>query len=299
MQCPKHKGKIMISNNDFALISALDFESIKVKLMHKESGEAWSLEHANAMEIEYRRFLYLMKAFPSEQTAPLEDVDTFWHYHILDTMKYARDCEAVFGYFLHHYPYLGMVGENGLEILEQAGDRTRELYEATFGESYLRAFGAAEAGSNGVPAAAEAGAAWCGRAPVEAGSAQHAWCGRAPELAADAAKAAWCGRAPVKVDGSQAAWCGRAPAAAADAGTSKTAWCGRAPVKAEGTQTAWCGRAPELAADAGKAAWCGRAPMKADAAANTAWCRRAPVEVQAAAVQSAWCGRAPALALAA
>ena len=259
----------MISNNDFALISALDFESIKVKLMHKESGEAWSLEHANAMEIEYRRFLYLMKAFPSEQTAPLEDVDTFWHYHILDTMKYARDCEAVFGYFLHHYPYLGMVGENGLEILEQAGDRTRDLYEATFGESYLRAFGAAEA---------EAGAAWCGRAPVKADGTLTAWCGRAPEAA-------------------NTAWCGRAPEAAADAG--KTAWCGRAPVKSEGTETAWCGRAPAVSAETGKAAWCGRAPVKADAAANTAWCGRAPVEVEAAAVQSAWCGRAPALALAA
>ena len=63
------------------------------------------------MELEYRRFLTLMKKYPHEQTSPLVDVDMFWHYHILDTMKYAADCEAVFGYFLHHFPYVGMRGE--------------------------------------------------------------------------------------------------------------------------------------------------------------------------------------------
>ncbi|RFP09737.1 hypothetical protein D0T25_29155 [Duganella sp. BJB488] len=120
------------------VINALDLEPIKVKLMHKESGEGWSLERANAIETEYRRFLFLMKQFPNEQTAPLVDVDTFWHYHILDTMKYAVDCEAVFGYFLHHFPYIGLRGEDDLEAHERLGNRMQELYEETFGESYLR-----------------------------------------------------------------------------------------------------------------------------------------------------------------
>jgi hypothetical protein len=271
----------MISNKDVNLISALDLTPIKVKLMHKESGEGWSLEKADAMETEYRRFLYLMKAFPNEQTAPLVDVDTFWHYHILDTMKYASDCESAFGYFLHHYPYIGLEGEDGAEVQGQAGERMRELYESTFGEAYLRA--------------SDAAGAWCGRAPVEAEGTQTAWCGRAPEaVTADGADTAWCGRAPVKAEGAQTAWCGRAPVKAE---VAQTAWCGRAPVKAEGAQTAWCGRAPEaVTAEAAKTAWCGRAPVKLEAA-QTAWCGRAPVKVEAAAVQTAWCGRAPALAL--
>ncbi len=108
----------MNSNNDFEVIAALDLNPIKVKLMHKESGEGWSLERANATEIEYRRFLYLMKAFPNEETAPLVDVDTFWHYHILDTMKYASDCEQAFGYFLHHYPYIGLRGQDDIAVQE-------------------------------------------------------------------------------------------------------------------------------------------------------------------------------------
>lgn len=128
----------MISHDSFQAIADLDLEPIKVKLMHEESGEGWSLEQANAVEFEYRRFLYLMKTFPHEQTAPLMDVDIFWHYHILDTMKYAADCEAVFGYFLHHFPYIGLRGEDDEQVHHRVGERMRELYEATFGDSYDR-----------------------------------------------------------------------------------------------------------------------------------------------------------------
>jgi hypothetical protein len=118
------------------LVRELDLDPIKIKLMHKESGEGWTLDHANAVEAEYRRFLYLVKIFPHEAAAPLTDVDTFWHYHILDTMKYARDCETVFGYFLHHDPNVGLHEEDEPAIREQMGERTRKLYEGTFGEQY-------------------------------------------------------------------------------------------------------------------------------------------------------------------
>jgi hypothetical protein len=137
----------MISAESFQAIADLDLEPIKVKLMHEESGEGWTLQKANAVEFEYRRFLYLMKTFPHEQTAPLFDVDIFWHYHILDTMKYAADCDVVFGHFLHHFPYIGLRGEDDEAAHHRVGERMKELYEATFGEGYLRA----EAAYSGVP----------------------------------------------------------------------------------------------------------------------------------------------------
>ncbi|WP_229260500.1 glycine-rich domain-containing protein [Duganella alba] len=124
---------------DLHAIAALDLEPIKVKLMHEESGEGWTLERANAVEFEYRRFLHLMKRYPDEQTAPLVDVDTFWHYHILDTMKYHADCDAVFGHYLHHFPYIGLRGEDDEAAHVRVGQRMKELYEATFGEDYVRA----------------------------------------------------------------------------------------------------------------------------------------------------------------
>ncbi len=128
----------MISNKDYQAIAELDLEPIKVKLMHEESGEGWSLEMATSVEADYRRFLYLMKMHPNEEAAPLMDVDIFWHYHILDTMKYAADCDKVFGYFKHHFPYIGLRGDEDMEAHHRMGSRMQELYEATFGEAYFR-----------------------------------------------------------------------------------------------------------------------------------------------------------------
>ena len=128
----------MNSNQEFNFITALDLDPIKVKLMHKESGEGWSRAKVDAVAFEYRRFLCLMKRFPQEQTAPLFDVDIFWHYHILDTMKYAADCEHIFGYFLHHFPYSGLRGDDDEIAHHRIGARMQELYEATFGEAYIR-----------------------------------------------------------------------------------------------------------------------------------------------------------------
>jgi len=155
----------MNANDLFKAVMQLDLEPIKMKLMHAASGEGWSLEKANAVEKEYRRFLCLMKIYPDEDTAPLVDVDTFWHYHILDTMKYAADCEQVFGYFLHHYPYVGMRGEDDEQFRLDSGDRMRELYEATFGEAYPGTAAQSEAGAHTAYCAGpwidKSSTAWC------------------------------------------------------------------------------------------------------------------------------------------
>lgn len=124
-----------VSRDDLAVIDSLDLDSIKVKLMHKLSGEGWTPARVDLVEREYRRFLHLMKKYPNELTAPSVEVDKFWHQHILDTVKYSRDCQAVFGYFLHHYPYLGLNGEQDAAARLRAGQRMHELYEETFGSA--------------------------------------------------------------------------------------------------------------------------------------------------------------------
>jgi hypothetical protein len=158
----------MNTNDLFKAVMQLDLEPIKMKLTHAASGEGWSLEKANAVEKEYRRFLCLMKMYPDEDTAPLVDVDTFWHYHILDTMKYAADCEQAFGYFLHHYPYVGMGGEDDEQFRLDSGDRMRELYEATFGETYPGAVAQAAEGASAYCASPRVEAAYCASPRVEA-----------------------------------------------------------------------------------------------------------------------------------
>ncbi|MEC5162920.1 MULTISPECIES: glycine-rich domain-containing protein [unclassified Janthinobacterium] len=236
----------MNSNDNFQAIANLDLDPIKVKLMHQESGEGWSLEKVNAVEFEYRRFLHLMKIFPSEATAPLFDVDTFWHYHILDTMKYAVDCEEVFGYFLHHFPYVGLRGEADLEAHQRVGERMKELYEQTFGEDYIRSAAAMEAA--GAPETAFSSAAtttaFSSRAPAVAFSS------RAPAVAFSSAavasaktafssaavKTAFSSRAPATAFSSAAvqttAFSSAAVSTAFSSASVKTAFSSRAPATA-------------------------------------------------------------------
>ena len=206
--------------NQFKAIMELDLTPIKIKLMHVESGEAWSVEKVNAVEKEYRRFLCLMKMFPEEDTAPLVDVDTFWHYHILDTMKYARDCEQAFGYFLHHYPYVGLRGEDDEQFRLDSAERMRTLYEATFGDAYPGALAeiaeeAAYCAGPGIKAAYCAGPgakiAYCAGPGAKAAycagpGAKAAYCAgpgaKAAYCAGPGAKAAYCAG-----PGAKAAYC--------------------------------------------------------------------------------------------
>ncbi|HEU4561412.1 MAG TPA: hypothetical protein VFS20_26400 [Longimicrobium sp.] len=57
-----------------------------------------------------------------------------WHYHILDTRAYHRDCQTLFGEYFHHFPYFGMRGEEDEQNLERAFKMTGVLYEEAFGE---------------------------------------------------------------------------------------------------------------------------------------------------------------------
>ena len=115
-------------------VAALDFERLKWKLS-RSSEAKMSPEVCDLAEREYRRFLTLKTAFPSADLVPSKLADEFWHAHILDTAAYARDCEKVFGGFLHHFPYFGIYGEDDKRNLDAAFAETVALYQSVFGES--------------------------------------------------------------------------------------------------------------------------------------------------------------------
>jgi hypothetical protein len=206
-----------------AAIQALDLDPIKLKLMDPEEGQGWSREYVERMETAYKRFLILMVKFPEETIAPTKDVDKFWHGHILDTMKYAEDCQSVFGYFLHHFPYFGMRGEEDAADLRIAAEKMHVIYEQEFGE------------------ALPAGAAWC-----TATKSASAWCTAAKQAGA------WCTAAK-----SASAWCTAAKPASAWCTASRpltehAAWC----TAAKPVPSAWCTASKT-------AAWCTASHPKA------------------------------------
>ena len=204
-----------------AAIQALDLDPIKFKLMDREEGHGWSREYAEKTELAYKRFLTLLATHPEETLAPSKDVDKFWHGHILDTLKYANDCDKVFGCFLHHFPYFGMRGAEDAANLARAAETTQRLYEREFGRqperevAYCGAISAEKAAYCGAIKADEA--AYCGAIKAE----PPAYCG-----AISAEKAAYCGA----IKAEQPAYCGAISA-------EKAAYCGA--IRAD--KPAYCG----------------------------------------------------------
>lgn len=105
-------------------IQMLDFTDIKAKFVSK----GWTSRKCELVEIWYKRFLSIKAKYPNETIAPYGPIDDFWHAHILDTRRYAKDCEKVFGRFLHHLPTYG-----NYDISETL-DKMNRLYLIEFGE---------------------------------------------------------------------------------------------------------------------------------------------------------------------
>lgn len=117
-------------------IAQLDLSLIKDTLMRDTGTHRWSSEQVEIAELWYKRFLHLKRKYPDARLVPTKLIDEVWHTHILDTKKYADDCQAIFGCFLHHYPYFGLAGEDDERCWRDAFDATGKVFEREFGDRY-------------------------------------------------------------------------------------------------------------------------------------------------------------------
>ena len=83
-------------------IAALDLEPVMAQLDARGHPRPWTVSQCELVESWYRRYLTLVLLYPDAPWAPTKQIDDVWHQHILGTRKYASDCDAVFGHFLHH-----------------------------------------------------------------------------------------------------------------------------------------------------------------------------------------------------
>lgn len=121
-------------------IAEIDLEMVKMKVADPDEGAGWTAEQCDDAEVEYKRYLVLCRKYPHPEhsVVPNKIMDTMWHYHILDTRAYCRDCDRVFGGYFHHFPYFGMRGDDDAVRLRSAFGKTKALYKATFGEAMNR-----------------------------------------------------------------------------------------------------------------------------------------------------------------
>lgn len=113
-------------------IDALDFSQIIDKMVKKDK---WFRKDAVEACNLYRNFLFLNKKYQGQyqQLPPSLEIDEFWHNHILDTEKYQTDCEAIFGKFMHHYPYFGIDKKTTMDDLHKAFQQVQALHYKEFG----------------------------------------------------------------------------------------------------------------------------------------------------------------------
>ncbi len=91
----------------------------------------WRKAQAQAADLWYRRFLWLCYRYGSPMAAIGKDADDLWHLHILDTRKYAADCQRIFGHFLNHTPIYGRPNARAIAVFNRTVQRYKEEYGAT------------------------------------------------------------------------------------------------------------------------------------------------------------------------
>ena len=102
----------------------------------------WTAERAAAAERRYRRFLYLKAVLPDGMASPTEEIDQFWHQHIINTQRYGPDCQRVAGRFLHH-TFLSPNDPVQAREIQTVWLATWICYEMLFEEPYEESIGAA------------------------------------------------------------------------------------------------------------------------------------------------------------
>jgi len=124
--------KVPCANQTCMGITNLDLEPIKFQLIVKEG---WTLNKADRVAEEYRSHLISIKE-GNDGIIPSKDIDEFWHAHILDTRKYVEDCDKFMGRFIHHFPYLGLRGEEDFLDWKERVEHTRTISNSLLRDTF-------------------------------------------------------------------------------------------------------------------------------------------------------------------
>ncbi len=128
----QNNGVTFSNNTFFAKIKELELGSLAYKLMHPETGAGLNYSQVSRALTRYLMFLYLVYLYPNVVLVPSREIDQVWHQHILDTSKYAQDCQMLFGRFIHHFPYFGIRNEGDRQQLNAAFAQTQALFKQHF-----------------------------------------------------------------------------------------------------------------------------------------------------------------------
>ena len=114
-----------------SFINRLQFRRLKAKWLLK-NRPGWSRKKLDYVERQCKNWLYIRRKYETEMLPPSRDIDEFWHAHILDSVAYHRHMNKIFGHYLHHHPYIGLVRDDRRR-LKLAFKQTQLRFEQEFG----------------------------------------------------------------------------------------------------------------------------------------------------------------------
>jgi hypothetical protein len=123
-----------VFNQAMTITAKWDFKLAVEKILENKQDK-WNANRAQTAIKNYKRYMAITKALGGVQLVPNGDIDEIWHMHILDTRAYMQDCESLFGEYLHHYPYFGMLSEENRHQWLEVQFESESLWQALFGEA--------------------------------------------------------------------------------------------------------------------------------------------------------------------
>lgn len=77
-------------------VAAIDLSMVKMKLQEPDEGTDWTPAECEKTALEYKCHLTLNMRCEDRAIVPTKQIDTIWHFHILDTRAHHKDCDEVF-----------------------------------------------------------------------------------------------------------------------------------------------------------------------------------------------------------
>lgn len=113
----------------FLKILSLDLEREKQYLANRQGF--LDDGYLDEMEIEYKKFMFLLSTYNDLCIPISEEIDDLWHTHVLHTKNYSEFCLNICGKFIHHNPT--MSDEENLQLMPFYQNNTLVLYAKHFG----------------------------------------------------------------------------------------------------------------------------------------------------------------------
>jgi hypothetical protein len=97
-------------------------------ILQVQKHHNWTLDYSIKVSNEYTKFMFLRSK--NNKLSPSNEIDKFWHQHILNTNHYYNFCTENFGKFIHHDPEDANDQIKRIERLNETTKNYKDLYKS-------------------------------------------------------------------------------------------------------------------------------------------------------------------------